>query len=156
MEKMVWEKPEMNDIAFGASEYVAACGDSGKVYKFECNAPGGDLNFYEDFRVTEDQLTTPIDFSGKDLYWSPNDMGDYSSCGEKHEAESTGDFYWGFVDYDKDKKHDTTAYMMNGKSVLETVIVWIEWGTSFLGSKYVKNGHATANLSMRSWETAKS
>ena len=26
MEKMIWAKPEMNEVAFAANEYVAACG----------------------------------------------------------------------------------------------------------------------------------
>lgn len=38
MEKRTWIKPEMNELAFAANDYVAACGDSGTVYKFVCDA----------------------------------------------------------------------------------------------------------------------
>ena len=31
-------KPMMESEVFAANEYIAACGDSGVVYKFECNA----------------------------------------------------------------------------------------------------------------------
>lgn len=33
-----WMEPVIEVQEFVANEYVAACGDSGKVYKFECNA----------------------------------------------------------------------------------------------------------------------
>ena len=38
-----WMEPVIEVQEFVANEYVAACGDSGKVYKFECNA--GDKKF---------------------------------------------------------------------------------------------------------------
>ncbi|MEI3275871.1 MAG: hypothetical protein V8R97_12230 [Fusicatenibacter saccharivorans] len=41
-----WMEPVIEVQEFVANEYVAACGDSGMVYKFECNAPGGDLYYY--------------------------------------------------------------------------------------------------------------
>ena len=34
MEKRIWSKPEMNEFAFAANEYVAACGDNGSDYLF--------------------------------------------------------------------------------------------------------------------------
>lgn len=41
--KRTYVRPTMVGERFVANEYVAACGESGKVYKFECNAPGGKL-----------------------------------------------------------------------------------------------------------------
>ena len=35
MEKMIWEKPQMNEVAFAANEYVAAC------WSVNCNVPYG-------------------------------------------------------------------------------------------------------------------
>ena len=35
MEKRIWSKPEMNEFAFAANEYVAAC------WKIKCNVPFG-------------------------------------------------------------------------------------------------------------------
>lgn len=42
MEKRIWTKPEMNEFAFAANEYVAACEDTvNKFWKFICNFGGG-------------------------------------------------------------------------------------------------------------------
>ncbi len=40
-----WMEPVIEVQEFVANEYVASCGDSGKVYKFECNA--GDRNLWD-------------------------------------------------------------------------------------------------------------
>ena len=39
--KMRWEEPRIEVQKFMPNEYVAACGDHGVTYKFECNAGGG-------------------------------------------------------------------------------------------------------------------
>ena len=39
--RKVWTKPLAEAERFVANEYVAACGDSGVTYLFECNAGGG-------------------------------------------------------------------------------------------------------------------
>ena len=39
--KKEYVRPSMVCETFAADEYVAACGDSGKVYKFVCDAPAG-------------------------------------------------------------------------------------------------------------------
>ena len=41
MEGKVWRRPLTEVQKFEANEYVAACGDSGVVYKFKCDAGGG-------------------------------------------------------------------------------------------------------------------
>ena len=41
-----YRKPMMNVEKFVANEYVAACGDENKVYKFVCDAPRGPLYYY--------------------------------------------------------------------------------------------------------------
>ena len=38
--KRVWCRPQTVVQKFEANEYVAACGDSGTVYKFTCDAGG--------------------------------------------------------------------------------------------------------------------
>ena len=38
MTKKVYTKPELKSEAFVPQTHVAACGDSGTVYKFTCNA----------------------------------------------------------------------------------------------------------------------
>ena len=40
-----WMEPVIKVQEFVANEYVAAC-ESGMVYKFTCDAPGGPLYYY--------------------------------------------------------------------------------------------------------------
>lgn len=46
--KKEWMEPVVEVQEFAANEYVAVCGDSGKVYKFVCNAGqyGHNYNVY--------------------------------------------------------------------------------------------------------------
>ena len=46
--KKEWMEPVIEVQEFAANEYVAACGDSGKVYKFVCDAGqyGHNYNVY--------------------------------------------------------------------------------------------------------------
>ena len=41
MERKVWRRPFTKVQKFEANEYVAACGEENKVYKFKCDAGGG-------------------------------------------------------------------------------------------------------------------
>lgn len=143
MEKKIWSKPEMNEFAFAANEYVAACGDQNRVYMFECDAKGGWLYYYKNLLVewVDGAWNKLTDWSAKDD--DKKLLGSYHPCDTKHEASTTNDFYWGFVDYNKNGEHDTS-----GDGGDETVIVW-------RGPKN-DDGHATANLDMNSWETQKS
>ena len=131
MEKQKWVRPQAVVQEFVANEYVAACGDSGKVYNFECNAPGGFLYYYPNGDGTIDGKYTG---NGNARLI----VGLYHPCGTKHEAQVTNDFYDGFVDYNYNGKYDDG----------EGVIVWRGPNNN--------NGHATKNLDMSSWETAKS
>ena len=125
-----WMEPVIEVQEFVANEYVAACGDSGTVYKFTCNAPGGWLYYYPE---SDGQIDGNYTGSG-----SQKRIGPYHPCGATHEASVTDAFYDGFVDYNWNRKQDSG----------EGVIVW-------RGSNN-KNGHATTNLDINSWETAKS
>lgn len=130
MEKRNYVKPVLSGEEFVPQNYIAACGDSGTIYYFECTANGGNLYYYKDGDGTIDGK---YEGSG-----SAKLLGSYNPCGSKHEADSTNPFYDGFIDYNKNKKCDSG----------EEVIVWRgPWGY---------NGHATANLDMDTWETAKS
>ena len=65
-------------------------------------------------------------------------IGSYTPCSKKHEAATDSEFPDGFVDYNRNRRHDSG----------EGVIVWRgPWGN---------NGHATKNLDMNSWITDKS
>lgn len=52
--KRAYVRPTMVGERFVANEYVAACGESRKVYKFNCDAPGGPLYYYPNFDGTVD------------------------------------------------------------------------------------------------------
>ena len=90
MEKQKWVRPQAVVQEFVANEYVAACGDSGTVYKFQCDAPGGTLYYYPD---SDGKIDGVYNGSGKatqlGLFYQP--------CGAAHEASSTNDFYDGYV-----------------------------------------------------------
>lgn len=136
--KKEYVSPKMVCETFAADEYVAACGDSGKVYLFECDAKAGLLYYYPDSDGNIDGT-----YQGKG---NANFIWSYKPCGAKHEAESTSAFYDGFVDYNLNGKCDKDGsfplYMD------ERVIVW--------RGPQGDNGHATKNLDINSWETAKS
>lgn len=44
--KKRYERPSAYIEEFTPNEYVAACGDNNKVYKFECDAPRGSLYYF--------------------------------------------------------------------------------------------------------------
>ena len=125
-----WMEPVIEVQEFVANEYVAACGDSGTVYKFTCDAHGGWLYYYPE---SDGQIDGNYTGSG-----SKKRIGSYHPCGATHEASVTDEFYDGFVDYIRNRKQDPG----------EGVIVW--------RGPNNKNGHATTNLDINSWETAKS
>lgn len=125
-----WERPMVVVDTFAANEFVSTCGDKGTIYKFTCNAPKGLLYYYKNSDGQIDGEHNPNDDS-KLIGW-------YHPCGAEHEAPKTDGFYDGFVDYNGNRKQDPD----------EGVIVW--------RGQSGKNGHATTNLDMNSWETAKS
>ena len=129
--KKRWEEPIILVQQFVANEYVAACGDSGTVYKFECNA--GEPYTYTGilgFPMTDDYPYKVTTDSGKLL------TKHYGPCGETHEAPENTGFMNGFMDnnYTSDDEHIP-------------VIIWTNNDTDV---------HCTENLDMSKWETAKS
>lgn len=121
--KRVYERPMMFAQRFEANEYVAACGDQNKVYKFKCDAPGGPLYAYD---------------SNGDGYSGAN----YTPCSKTHEASVSSTFVDGYIDYNHNRQQDDG----------EEVKVWLEYNRR--GD--VSNGHATTDIDMTAWETAKS
>lgn len=128
-----WERPMVVVDTFAANEFVSTCGDKGAIYKFKCNAPAGTLYYYQNSDGKIDGVHDPNDRSRYKL-------GSYTPCGAEHEAPKTDVFYDGFVDRNRNRRQDSD----------EGVIVWIE--DRWLGY----DGHATIQLDMNSWETAKS
>ena len=119
---------------FAANEYVAACGDSGTVYKFECNAGSKDDQYYVYLNGEDGKAGTydDIDWTGRNPYRPKT----YSPCGITHEAESNSGFFSGYMVNVDDKQREKIP-----------VVVWTENGSST---------HCTSNLEMDKWETTKS
>lgn len=128
--KKVYEAPVVHLEQFVANEYIAACGEKNEVYKFKCDAPAGTLYYYPWGDGTIDGK-----YTGNEQPWW---LGSYHPCSKEHEASKTSDFYDGFVDYNRNGKHDDG----------EGVIVW--------RGRSGWDGHATKNLDMKTWETTKS
>lgn len=128
--KKIWSAPEAIAEQFAANEYVAECGDENRVYKFTCDAPKGNLYYYRNSDGTIDGI---YNGTGRATL-----LGSYEPCSRTHEASTTNPFYDGFVDYNRNRRCDSG----------EEVIVW--------RGPWNNNGHATAQLDMDRWETAKS
>lgn len=130
MERKVWRRPLTEVQKFEANEYVAACGEENKVYKFKCDAGGGtpgtvyeDSNHNGEWDLLDDKALTG--------YILPT----YHACGETHNAPTDDEFIDGF-------------YLPNSNPFkVQKVVIWTDGGT---------NIHCTTNLKMDSWETAKS
>lgn len=100
-----WINPSTIVQKFAANEYVAACGDSGVVYNFKCDA--GDKNLWTyPYKVYVDY--------GDGIYRYRNN---YHACGEIHKAKSDSGFYNGYMDDERTEGNDRIP-----------VIVWTEYG----------------------------
>ena len=140
--KKQYVSPMMVGERFEANEYVAACGDSGVVYKFTCDAGSGVVGgvYLETNGVDGLQTERKWVQTGEqrwDGYYVSRDtyLSRYEACGTTHEAESTSSFLNGY-------------YVPEDTSEVVPVIVW-------RGPKN-DNVHCTTNLNMNEWETAKS
>ena len=130
MDKRVWKQPMTMVQKFEANEYVAACGDSGVVYKFKCDAGGGRPGTVYLETNGREGLQTGW---GGDRY-----LSGYYACGTTHEADSDDEFLDGY--------YVTQDWW--GRDEVTKVIVW--------RGPYNNNTHCTTNLDQDSWETAKS
>lgn len=154
--KRTYVRPMMVNEEFTANEYIAACGDSGVVYKFTCdagyvemthektgfltgpcgcgeyhgnNVPSGTYKAKASWYVTTGKNRT-----GSSLM---NGYSSYSPCGSTHEAESDGVFKAGYMDRIGTNEYENIP-----------VMTW--------AGERNNNIHCTTNLDMNSWETAKS
>ena len=129
MTKNVWVQPRTVVQQFVANEYVAACGDINKVYKFTCDAGGGgngtvylDSNGNGQWDVIGDEMLT---------------LAGYHACGKEHEAPTTDEFKSGFF---------ITGTFPPYK--VQDVMVW--------RGEDGNNVHCTTNVDMTTWPTDKS
>ena len=131
--KKRWEEPRILVQKFMPNEYVAACGDSGVVYNFECNA-GNWRNSYNVYYDNGDPLAS----SNGNEEWYAQFTG-YHPCGATHEAESDSGFYDGYM-YLQNRWGNNTGDRID-------VVIWTDRGSDV---------HCTTNLDMDEWTTAKS
>ena len=132
--KKRYERPSAYIEKFTPNEYVAACGDSGKVYKFECNAGSK----YRNYNVYYYEGNKKKYIAKQSEWWQQPQaqFSGYHPCNKTHEAESDTGFIKGYIDDQATGKDEATP-----------VYIWTENGT---------NVHCTTNLDMSTWATAKS
>ena len=134
--KKVYEAPVVHLEQFVANEYIAAC-DSGTVYKFTCDAGGGERG--DVFTSTGENLTR-----GSRKY--------YHACNQTHEASTQDDFIEGTLVFNGGNDQ-TGGYVgmwpFGHYEDYEStpVIIWTDGGT---------NVHCTTELDMENWKTDKS
>ena len=133
MERKVWRRPLTEVQKFEANEYVAACGDSGVVYNFECNAG----EWWENYNVYFADGTPYASSNGDEEYYAR--FTGYEPCHATHRAESDSGFREGYM-FAQNWRGNNSGDRIN-------VIIWTDNGT---------NVHCTTNLDMDSWETEKS
>ena len=125
--KKEYVRPMMVGERFAPNEYVAACGEENKVYKFQCDAISGSW--------IKDGGSVYIESNGREG-WQLSDTyrSEYHPCGETHEAKVTDEFKKG--------------YLVTLTGGVKEVIVWTGLNDD--------NTHCTTNLNMDTWTTAKS
>ena len=134
-----YERPSAYIEEFTPNEYVAACGESGKVYNFQCNAGSHDYygNVYlETNKKAGLQTQWGMEWvNGKPKFYSADKhlTNRYHACDTTHKANSKDEFRDG--------------YYLRGDTFLN-VIVW--------RGENGNNVHCTTNLNQETWGTAKS
>ena len=138
-----YERPSAYIEEFTPNEYVAACGDSGTVYKFKCTAGGG-----ADGDLTNATGTVNYTDNGFHDELGTKRYGSYHACNAEHSASSSDTFVRG-------------RYYPNGgndqlRGRYQEVYIWFEPISRDWWGRKGYDIHATTNLDMKTWETAKS
>ena len=119
--------------AFVANEFVSACGDKNRVYKFKCDA--GIKNFFGEYHTYD--VYVDSNKNGQLDYKGDTELGYYGACGKTHDAKTTDDFLNGFC----------VRNGIGGREIIPVVIWRGEDG---------RNIHCTTKLNMDEWAAAKS
>ena len=141
--KKDYVRPTMVGERFVANEYVAACGDKGTEYLFQCNAGGGKKGGVWKETNGISGLQTEGYYDVKTRKWIyADDMVSTSShsfhaCNITHNASTKDDFFGGY-------------YLKDGDSINKALEV-----TIWLGADK-DNVHCTPGLGTSTWETVKS
>lgn len=139
MEKKAYVKPSLESETFVPQTYIAACGDSGVVYKFKCDAGNGVYGSV--YQETNGRAGLQTGWGGDREIASYSDSwlfgeSGFHACGSTHEADSDDDFFNGYY-----------CPQGNTRNSIQVIIWKGPWGN---------NVHCTTNLDKDSWETAKS
>lgn len=137
-----YKKPVLNVEQFTANEFIAACGDENKVYKFTCDAGNGVYGGV--YQETNGQPGLQIGGRNGDKRISRGEST-YHACRETHEASTTSDFIQNCYYIPGSAKKWFGGW---DTSQAINVIVW--------RGQYGDNVHCTTNLDIKTWETAKS
>ena len=132
--KREYVKPMMVGEQFVPNEYIAACGETNKVYKFKCDAKQVGFAGYvaeETNNIPGYQSPLDPDNSNPDTLLTVS----YHQCGATHEARVTDDFVDGYF----------------RASVFNEIVPVIIWK-----GKNDDNVHCTTNIRKEEWETTKS
>lgn len=144
--KTKWEEPMILVQQFVPNEYVAACGDGGTTYNFECNAGSSNKSYAIKDSSGKVATISGMYINGGYSYNSGGGPGRrpqsqtgyyYHPCNETHKADSNSGFLTGYHLDDPKTPWDENI----------SVIIWTDNGT---------DAHCTTNLNMEAWETAKS
>lgn len=144
--KKFYETPIIVCEKFQSTEYIAACGDSGTIYNFECTAGIDTYGTRSDGhgwhgRIYKETNGTAGLQTGK-RWGNDTNLGGYSACDKKHQAAAADGFSDGYY------VPNTDAYGFGSYQYDKAIAVKIWQGDGDL--------HATEKLDMDSWETAKS
>lgn len=129
--KRAYVRPTMVGERFVANEYVAACGDSGKVYNFVCNA-GDKFRKYNVYYEKDNRRK----YIASNHLLDGAQVSSYHPCDATHEANAKDEFIEGYIDDQRTWEDEKIP-----------VIIWTNNGTDV---------HCTKNLNISEWQTAKS
>lgn len=132
-----YKRPTMTVERFVPNEYVAACGDENKVYKFKCDAGGWIGQGGNVYLETNGEPGLQIIDRNPDQCLTKGLWNGYTPCGETHEASVNDDFLKGY-------------FLPFGQELFRAVDVMVWRGPNN------NNVHVTRNLRQEEWETDKS
>lgn len=141
-----YKKPVLNVEQFTANEFIAACGDQNKVYKFTCDAGDGEYGgvYQETNRISGLQIGT-----NGDKQISRGETS-FHACGETHEASTTSSFIQNCY-YIPKSAYNHGFFGIGSSWDTSKAIDVVVWR-----GKDGNNTHCTTHLNMDTWETAKS
>lgn len=128
MEKKIWSKPEMNEFAFAANEYVAACEDLlSKFWKFVCDFGNGKHYDIYAGAYNEDKKDWQNALNSELLTKDGLTQEYYHSCGSTHYVKQEDGKTW--QNYFLLGWADDDAYDISIGNVTKDVYIWTDGGT---------------------------